>query len=103
MAIAAEKRPTIATIPHWIGGARVPGTSGRQSDVFNPSTGQVSARVALASAEDVAQAVEVARAAFPEWANTPPLRRARVMYRFRELLEASGGAIAKSIATEHGK
>ncbi|MES2354272.1 MAG: CoA-acylating methylmalonate-semialdehyde dehydrogenase [Pseudomonadota bacterium] len=100
MATPAEK---LQVIPHWIGGKRVPGNSGRTSDVFIPATGEVGAQVGLATAEELGQAVAVARAAFPGWANTPPLRRARVMYKFRELLEANGDKIAALIATEHGK
>src|SRR5271169_1826723 len=72
---------------HFIGGKAVAGGSGRFADVFNPATGEASARVALANAAEVAAAVESAKGAFPKWAQTPPLMRARVMFKFKELLE----------------
>src|SRR2546427_9096915 len=65
---------------------------GREQDVTNPATGQVTGRVALASRADVDAAVAAAQAAFPKWADTPPLRRARVMFRFLELLNQIGRA-----------
>ena len=66
------------SIGHFIHGRLQAGTSGRASDVYNPATGQVSARVDLASRAEVDAAVAAARAAFPAWAGTSPLRRARV-------------------------
>ncbi|HVJ55582.1 MAG TPA: CoA-acylating methylmalonate-semialdehyde dehydrogenase [Aliidongia sp.] len=90
-------------LPHWLNGRRVAGTSGRVSPVYNPTSGEMSAELALASAEEVATAVEQAKAAFPGWAATTPLRRARVMFKFRELLEANAGELAAIIASEHGK
>jgi malonate-semialdehyde dehydrogenase (acetylating)/methylmalonate-semialdehyde dehydrogenase len=90
-------------IHHWINGVEVAGTSGRFSDVYNPAQGEVSGRVALASAEELDTAVAAARAAFPDWAATPPLRRARVMFKFKELLERHADEIVATIATEHGK
>jgi malonate-semialdehyde dehydrogenase (acetylating)/methylmalonate-semialdehyde dehydrogenase len=91
------------TYAHWIDGRDVAGSSGRAGDVFNPSLGVVAARVALASQSEVDAAVRAARAAFPAWAATPPLKRARVMFRFKELLEQRRGELAKRIASEHGK
>ena len=76
---APEKSPSgaaLASIEHWIGGRVVPGTSGRRADVFNPATGQVTGQVALANTAEVAAAVASAQAAFPAWADTPPIRRA---------------------------
>jgi malonate-semialdehyde dehydrogenase (acetylating) / methylmalonate-semialdehyde dehydrogenase len=90
------------TIPHFIGGKHVAG-AGRFSDVYNPATGHSSAKVALASQNEVADAVAVARAAFPGWAAQTPLRRARVMFKFRELLDRHTDEIASLIASEHGK
>jgi malonate-semialdehyde dehydrogenase (acetylating)/methylmalonate-semialdehyde dehydrogenase len=90
-------------IPHWIGGRMVPGQSGRFADVFHPSSGRVGGRVALATAAEVAQAVSAASEAFPGWAATPPLQRARVLFRFRELLLGNAEKIAALIASEHGK
>ena len=74
-------------IGHFIGGKHVAGTSGNFGDVFNPASGEVIARVALAGAAEVNKAVAAAAAAWPAWANTPPLRRARVMFKLKELLE----------------
>jgi malonate-semialdehyde dehydrogenase (acetylating) / methylmalonate-semialdehyde dehydrogenase len=90
-------------LPHFIGGALVDGTSGRSGDVFNPATGRVSAKVPLATAAEVDRAVAVARAAFPAWSNATPLRRARVMFAFKQLLEANAATLASLITAEHGK
>jgi malonate-semialdehyde dehydrogenase (acetylating)/methylmalonate-semialdehyde dehydrogenase len=89
-------------IPHFIGGASFE-SSGRHADVFDPATGQVTKRVPLASAEDVRTAVDAAQAAFPAWAATTPLNRARVMFKFKELLERHAGDLAAIITSEHGK
>jgi malonate-semialdehyde dehydrogenase (acetylating) / methylmalonate-semialdehyde dehydrogenase len=90
-------------LPHFIGGALVDGTSGRSGDVFNPATGRVSAKVPLATAAEVDRAVAAARAAFPGWSNATPLRRARVMFNFKQLLEANAATLASLITAEHGK
>lgn len=93
----------INSYSHWIAGRSTPGTSGRLGDVFNPSLGIVAAQVALADASEVDAAVRAARAAFPGWAATPALKRARVMFRFKEIVEQRRGELAKLIASEHGK
>ncbi len=93
----------VTAIDHWVGGRRTPGRSGRSADVFNPATGVITGRVALADAAEVSQAVAVAQAAFPAWADTPPLRRARVMFKFLELLNAHRDELARLITAEHGK
>lgn len=90
-------------ILHFIQGQARDGTSGRYSDVYDPATGQVQASVALASTADVEAAVTVAQAAFPAWAATTPLNRARVLFKFKELLEAHADEIAACITSEHGK
>jgi malonate-semialdehyde dehydrogenase (acetylating)/methylmalonate-semialdehyde dehydrogenase len=90
-------------LQHWIGGRRVGGTSGQFGDVFNPASGELTARVPFAGAAEVGQAVEAAAKAFPGWAGTPPLRRARVMFKFNELLNQHRDDIAKVITAEHGK
>jgi malonate-semialdehyde dehydrogenase (acetylating) / methylmalonate-semialdehyde dehydrogenase len=90
-------------IGHFIDGKRVAGRSGRAADVFNPATGEVQARVALASADEVAHAVERAREAQPAWAATNPQRRARVMMKFVELLNRDMAHLAEAISREHGK
>ena len=93
-------------IPHYINGKRVGGHSGhggRTAPVFNPALGKEIASVSLASAEEVNHAVAVAREAFPDWAATPPLRRARILNRFLRIVESNIDVLAKTITTEHGK
>ncbi|WP_118134123.1 CoA-acylating methylmalonate-semialdehyde dehydrogenase [Oceanicella sp. SM1341] len=90
-------------IGQYINGARVPGTTDRFQDVTCPATGEVTGRVALGSAADVDAAVSAAKAAFPDWADTPPLRRARIMNRFLALLNERKEDLARAITNEHGK
>ena len=90
-------------ITHFIAGARAAGSSTRAQDVFNPATGAVTGRVALASAADVDTAVAAAQAAFPAWSDTPPIRRARVMFKFLELVNLHKDELAHLITAEHGK
>ena len=85
-------------IQHFINGTLVSGQSGRSQPVFNPATGEQSGTVPLASAAEMNKAVEAARAAFPAWAMTTPLRRARILNRFLRLLEDHQGRIAASTA-----
>jgi malonate-semialdehyde dehydrogenase (acetylating)/methylmalonate-semialdehyde dehydrogenase len=94
---------TVPVLPLWIGGKEVPSRSGRSGDVFDPATGEVTRRAPFASAAEVEQAVAAARAAFPAWRDTPPLRRARILARFRELLEANRDDLARLVTEEHGK
>ncbi|MEO6972627.1 MAG: CoA-acylating methylmalonate-semialdehyde dehydrogenase [Rhodoferax sp.] len=94
---------TTANINHHIAGHVVASTSGRAQDVFNPATGAVTGRVAMANRSDVDKAVASARAAFPAWADTPPLRRARVLFKFLELLNSHRDELAHLITAEHGK
>jgi len=91
------------TLHHFINGLQVAGTSGRYGEVFNPASGKCTARVPLANAEEVGHAVEAAAAAFPGWRDTPPLRRARVLFRFKELLEQHLDPLAELVSAEHGK
>ena len=91
---APEAFTTTTDVGHWIGGRRVAGTSGRQQAVFNPATGAVARQVALASPAEVDAAVAAARASFPAWADTPPIRRARVMLKFLELMNQHRDTIA---------
>jgi malonate-semialdehyde dehydrogenase (acetylating)/methylmalonate-semialdehyde dehydrogenase len=86
-------------IGHFIGGKNVKGTSGRTADVFQPMTG----KVALASKAEVRAAVENAKAAQPAWANTNPQRRARVLFKFLELMQRDHNQLAELLAREHGK
>ena len=90
-------------IGHFIGGKPVAGTSGRTADVFNPASGEVTGKVALADTAEVNAAVQAAAAAWPAWATMPPLRRARVMFKFKELLERDRQKFAAIITAEHGK
>jgi malonate-semialdehyde dehydrogenase (acetylating)/methylmalonate-semialdehyde dehydrogenase len=90
-------------VPHWIAGRPVPGASGRTANVYNPATGKVQALVPMANAEELDAAVAAAQAAFPAWSAQPPLRRARVMFRFRELFEQRLDDFARLITAEHGK
>ncbi|MDA3920998.1 MAG: CoA-acylating methylmalonate-semialdehyde dehydrogenase [Salinisphaera sp.] len=90
-------------IGHYINGLMSNGHGGNTQPVYNPATGQVSGDVALASAADVDAAVAAAKAAFPGWADTPPIRRARVMFKFLELLNAHKDELARAIVLEHGK
>src|SRR5213075_1307707 len=93
----------MSDISHFINGKRVQGSSGRGGDVFNPATGEKVRRVAFASAADVDAAVKAAAAAFPGWAATPPLTRARILFKFLEILVREHDALARGISEEHGK
>ncbi len=90
------------TVPHWIGGRAVRG-NGALLEVFNPATGTVTRRVALATADEVRAAVGRRAGAFPAWADTPPIRRARVLTRFLQLLNEHRDTLAAMITAEHGK
>src|SRR6201999_3934547 len=90
-------------IGHFIGGKQVAGTSGRTGDVFNPNTGEVQAKVALASKAEVEKAIANAAAAQPAWAATNPQRRARVMFKFLELIQSEYDDLARLLSREHGK
>jgi malonate-semialdehyde dehydrogenase (acetylating)/methylmalonate-semialdehyde dehydrogenase len=89
-------------VGHLINGQLVSETN-RTQDVFNPATGETARQVALASAETVERAIAAAEAAFPAWRDTPPIKRARVMFRFKELLEKNADTICQMIGEEHGK
>ncbi|MEP7311432.1 MAG: CoA-acylating methylmalonate-semialdehyde dehydrogenase [Pseudomonadota bacterium] len=91
------------TVTHWFGGREQPSAGGATLDVYNPATGAVARRVAVATRADVAAAVASAQSAFPAWANTPPVRRARVIARFLQLLNARREDLAATITLEHGK
>jgi malonate-semialdehyde dehydrogenase (acetylating)/methylmalonate-semialdehyde dehydrogenase len=90
-------------LTHWIAGKPVSGVSGRFGDVFNPATGRVQSRVPLATDAEVDAAVQAAATAFSEWSAQPPLRRARVLFRFREIFEQRLDEVAALITSEHGK
>ena len=90
-------------IGHFVGGKEVKGTSGRSGDVFNPNTGEVQAKLAFAAKSEVEQAIANADAAQPAWAATNPQRRARVMFKFLELIQKDVENLAKLLSSEHGK
>ncbi|MGZ5186383.1 MAG: CoA-acylating methylmalonate-semialdehyde dehydrogenase, partial [Caldimonas sp.] len=100
---ATEAFASTAEIGHFVDGRRVAGGSGRRQPVYNPATGAVARHVALASAGEVDAAVASAKAAFPAWADTPPLRRARVLNAFLGLLNQHRDTLAAMITSEHGK
>ena len=93
----------MSELTHYFNGTRVKGTSGRFTDVFNPAIGEVQAKVPLASADELAQAVEIAAAAQPAWAATNPQRRARVLMQFVHLLNRDMDKLAEALSREHGK
>lgn len=90
-------------IRHFINGRAVAGRSQRIANVFNPATGRVSSTVPLADADEIKDVVAMARKAFPGWANTTPLRRARILNRFLRILEERTDELAAVITAEHGK
>ena len=91
------------TIGHFINGKTVAGTSGRFGDIYNPSTGEVQAKVALASKAEMRAAVEAAKAAFPAWSAVNPQRREREMFAFKALVEKNMDELAHMLSSEHGK
>src|SRR5713226_9175552 len=93
----------MSDIHHYIDGKRAEKTNGRWGEVYNPATGERTRRVAFAGSGEVDQAVRAAAGAFPAWAATPPLTRARILFKFRELLDREAGALARLISEEHGK
>src|SRR5436309_4925881 len=91
-------------LTHFVGGKQVRGENGgRFGDVFNPTTGSLAAKVPLASKAEVERAIAVAKAAFAGWSETSPLARARVMFRFKELIERNMDELALLVSSEHGK
>ena len=91
------------TLQHFVNGRAMDGGGGRSGTIFNPATGEQAASVLLGGKAEVDAAVAAATAAFPGWAATPPLRRARVMFKFKELIERDHGRLAAIITAEHGK
>src|SRR3954465_15893531 len=93
----------VASIGHYIDNKPVAGKSGRTGDITNPATGEVTAKVTFASTEEVDAAVQVARTAQLAWAATPPLRRQRVMFNLKGLIEKRIDDLARHLSLEHGK
>lgn len=90
-------------IQHFINGNVTPGTSDKKGDVFNPATGEIISHVTFANQQDINQAVAAAKTAFPEWSNTPAAKRARIMFKYKELLEKNLDELAQLVSNEHGK
>ncbi|MFN3958610.1 MAG: CoA-acylating methylmalonate-semialdehyde dehydrogenase [Parvularculaceae bacterium] len=90
-------------IGHFISGKRIGGDGARFGDVFNPTTGEVQARVSLATRAEVTRAIDAAEKAFPSWAATNPQRRARVMFKFLDLVQKDMDNLARMLSSEHGK
>jgi malonate-semialdehyde dehydrogenase (acetylating) / methylmalonate-semialdehyde dehydrogenase len=93
----------VRELSHFIDGQRVAGTSGQFADVYDPALGHVTARVPVASEAEVAAAVAAAKAAFPAWSETSPLHRARLMFKFKALLDEHTDELAELITRDHGK
>ena len=92
-----------STLQNYIGGNWVPSKSNQTLDVKNPATGEILAKVPLSVSADVDAAVAAAGTAFPAWRATPPVQRARVLFKFKALLDANKDAIARICTAEHGK
>ena len=90
-------------IENAVVGKRYTSSSARRSPVFNPATGEQVADLPLSTLAEIDAAVANAKAAFPAWSNTPPMKRARIMFRFKELLDKHAADIAREISREHGK
>jgi len=95
--------PSLERVHHWIGGARVVGTSGRVGPIFDPATGRQTREVDFASVEEVDRAVRAAAEAFPAWRATSIGKRAEIMFRIRNLADAHRAEIAALLTAEHGK
>jgi malonate-semialdehyde dehydrogenase (acetylating) / methylmalonate-semialdehyde dehydrogenase len=93
----------VKTLGHYVEGKSIASQSGQWGSVFDPAIGSITARVPLADATETRAAIHAARAALPGWADTSPLQRSRVMFRFKALLEANADQLAKLITSEHGK
>ena len=100
---AASPAAVPFSLGHFVAGRQVAGSSGREGTVFNPATGQPRGQVAFASADETRVAIAAADAALPGWSATPPLQRARVMFRFKALLETHLDELAALLTSEHGK
>ncbi|HEY8190319.1 MAG TPA: aldehyde dehydrogenase family protein, partial [Micavibrio sp.] len=92
----------ITEIQHFING-KYRSAGSRSGNVYNPATGDIAGKVAFADPDDVRAAIAGAHAAFPGWSSTPPLKRARILFKFRQLLEENAGKLAAIISAEHGK
>ena len=103
MARRAEDLNNIRTVGNWVDGEIRESESDRFGDVFESATGEQCARVVMSTEADVDAAIASASAALPAWSRTPVLRRARVMFKFKELIERDRAELARLITQEHGK
>ena len=101
-ATPATRIDPASIVGHWING-EVVADDNRPEPVANPATGEISRHVAMASRATVEAAIAAAQAAYPEWRNTPPIKRARIMFRFKQLLEEHADEVVAAITSEHGK
>jgi malonate-semialdehyde dehydrogenase (acetylating)/methylmalonate-semialdehyde dehydrogenase len=92
----------VRQLSHFVGGKHLAGESGRFGDVFNPTTGALAARVPLASKVEVERVIANAKEAYAGWSETSPVTRARVMFRFKELVERHMDELALLVSNEHG-
>jgi len=97
------EKQTLMNVPLWINGKPQVASSTRTGEITNPATGEVTRIVPFCNDADIANAVASAKAAFPAWRDTPPLRRARILMRYRELLDAHRDELARLVTAEHGK
>ena len=100
---AADPSRTPFSLGHFIGGRAVAGASGREGPVYDPATGALRGHVAFATADETRAAIAAAEAALPGWSGVTPLQRARILFRFKALLEEHADEIARTLTSEHGK
>jgi malonate-semialdehyde dehydrogenase (acetylating)/methylmalonate-semialdehyde dehydrogenase len=100
---AADHSPAPFSLGHFVAGRQVAGASGREGPVYNPATGALRGHVAFATAEETRTAIAAAEAALPGWASVTPLQRARILFRFKALLESHADELALTLTSEHGK
>ena len=90
-------------IQHFVNGKIIPGKSDRKGKIFNPAIGEQESEVKLGSKLDLDEAVDIAKKAFETWSLKPPIQRARIMFKFKELIEKNSDELTKMIVSEHGK
>ena len=90
-------------IQHFVNGKIIPGKSDRKGKIFNPAIGEQESEVKLGSKLDLDEAVDIAKKAFETWSLKPPIQRARIMFKFKELIEKNSDELTKMIVFEHGK
>ncbi len=101
-AIAMNNSSETRIVGHYVDG-KIVNVDSKMLNIINPATGQLTCKVAIAKKETVQAAIKAAESAFPDWRNTPPLKRARIMFKFKELLEQNADDVVALITEEHGK